>query len=235
MQNALALSCTRAQGRTHTPPAAGAAGARSATASRAQLASSSHSARARDLTHTRGAGCTRRREGEGRELHHSPHLNALTAMLATRCMRRMAPVGSRSMANFTGVWPIMATPFNADETVDLEGFSKCISFMKDAGCDGATIIGVLGESNRLLDNEREALIKTYALAAAWCTAPNHAVVGLIRVCLSQGCRGGGRHAHLRRHQPPGHLRDSRTLADGRGVWRSRSDGDAVQGGRAADR
>ena len=59
----------------------------------------------------------------------------------------------------------MATPFKADETVDLEAFDKCISFMKDAGCDGATIVGVLGESNRLLDSEREALIKT-AVAAA---------------------------------------------------------------------
>ncbi len=89
-------------------------------------------------------------------------------MLSTRCMRRaaMSPLGSRSMANFTGVWPIMATPFNADESVDLEGFSKCISFMKDAGCDGATIIGVLGESNRLMDQEREALIKTCVLSVA---------------------------------------------------------------------
>jgi len=86
-------------------------------------------------------------------------------MLASRsaAMRRaaLAPA-SRTMASFTGVWPIMATPFNADETVDLEGFDKCISFMKDAGCDGATIIGVLGESNRLMDSEREALIKTCA-------------------------------------------------------------------------
>lgn len=88
-------------------------------------------------------------------------------MLATHAMRRaaLAPAASRSMASFTGVWPIMATPFNADETVDLEGFGKCISFMKDAGCDGATIIGVLGESNRLMDSEREALIKTCATPA----------------------------------------------------------------------
>ena len=143
-------------------------------------------------------------------------------MLATRCMRRaaMAPVGTRSMANFTGVWPIMATPFNADETVDLEGFSKCISFMKDAGCDGATIIGVLGESNRLLDKEREDLIKTCALelnGAGVSCQPSIAGRALCLTCggtLPQGCRGGGRHADLRRHEPPRYLRDSRTFTDG---------------------
>eukprot|EP01048_Picozoa_sp_COSAG05_P025638 COSAG05_NODE_6618_length_930_cov_1.330927_1_plen_90_part_01 len=59
----------------------------------------------------------------------------------------------------------MATPFAEDESVDLASFDKCISFMRDAGCDGCTIIGVLGESNRLLDSERADLIKT-AVAAA---------------------------------------------------------------------
>ena len=77
----------------------------------------------------------------------------------------------------------MATPFKADETVDLEAFDKCISFMKDAGCDGATIVGVLGESNRLLDSEREALIKTPVAAAsgvpsASARAPSAATRGL---------------------------------------------------------
>lgn len=110
-----------------------------------------------------GGGGRARRQGS---CWHTP---SLLSMLSTRCMRRAAmaaPLGSRSMANFTGVWPIMATPFNADETVDLEGFSKCISFMKDAGCDGTTIIGVLGESNRLMDQERESLIKTCVFSAA---------------------------------------------------------------------
>lgn len=59
---------------------------------------------------------------------------------------------------FNGVFPIMATPFNPDETLDLGGFTTALRFMADAGADGATIIGVLGESNRLVDNERAALI-----------------------------------------------------------------------------
>jgi hypothetical protein len=159
-------------------------------------------------------------------------------MLSTRCMRRAAmaaPLGSRSMANFTGVWPIMATPFNADETVDLEGFSKCISFMKDAGCDGTTIIGVLGESNRLMDQERESLIKTCVFSAAHVhhtflllvSAARQLAVMRCAVRVSQGCRRGGRYADLCRHKPPRHLRNSWTLADGRGVRCSGSDGYTV--------
>jgi dihydrodipicolinate synthase/N-acetylneuraminate lyase len=89
---------------------------------------------------------------------------ASAASTAASARRGMASA-SAAPPTFTGVWPIMATPFREDESADLESFAKCISFMNEAGCDGATIIGVLGESNRLLDAEREALIRT-AVAAA---------------------------------------------------------------------
>lgn len=67
---------------------------------------------------------------------------------------------------FTGVLPILATPFDNDENLDLESFDGMIRFMAELGVDGVTILGVLGESNRLLDHEREALIKTAVHAAA---------------------------------------------------------------------
>lgn len=67
---------------------------------------------------------------------------------------------------FTGVLPILATPFDNDENLDLESFDRMIRFMAELGVDGVTILGVLGESNRLLDHEREALIKTAVHAAA---------------------------------------------------------------------
>lgn len=65
---------------------------------------------------------------------------------------------------FTGVWPIVATPFKsgADESVDYSSFEKIIDFFGNqlsSVCNGLTIIGVLGESNRLTDSERECLIK----------------------------------------------------------------------------
>ena len=62
----------------------------------------------------------------------------------------------------------MATPFNADESLDLRGFAKSVKFMETAGADGCTIVGVLGESNRMTDAEREALIKTAVGAVADC-------------------------------------------------------------------
>lgn len=73
----------------------------------------------------------------------------------TRLLSTVAPPVA-----FRGVWPIMATPFRTDETVDLDGFAKSVKFMAEAGCNGCTIVGVLGESNRMLDSERAALIQT---------------------------------------------------------------------------
>jgi 4-hydroxy-tetrahydrodipicolinate synthase len=61
--------------------------------------------------------------------------------------------------SFTGVYPILATPFHDDESLDLESFDRLVRFMAEAGVDGVTILGVLGEANRMLDREREQLIR----------------------------------------------------------------------------
>lgn len=68
--------------------------------------------------------------------------------------------------NFTGVFPILVTPFTDDEDIDLDSFARIVDFMCQLGVDGVTILGVLGESNRLLDAEREELIKTAVDAAS---------------------------------------------------------------------
>ena len=60
---------------------------------------------------------------------------------------------------FTGVIPILATPFNDDESLDLASWRRLLEFMVDLGVDGVTILGVLGESNRLNDDERQTLIE----------------------------------------------------------------------------
>jgi 4-hydroxy-tetrahydrodipicolinate synthase len=67
--------------------------------------------------------------------------------------------------NFEGVFPILATPFDENENPDLESFDRLVRFIGGLGVDGITILGVLGEANRLLDDERETLIRT-AVAAA---------------------------------------------------------------------
>lgn len=66
---------------------------------------------------------------------------------------------------FEGVFPILATPFEGNENPDLESFDHLVRFIGGLGVDGITILGVLGEANRLLDREREQLIRT-AVAAA---------------------------------------------------------------------
>jgi 4-hydroxy-tetrahydrodipicolinate synthase len=67
--------------------------------------------------------------------------------------------------SFTGVFPILVTPFDEKENVDLESFVRVVRFMAEIGVDGVTILGVLGESNRMVDSEREQLIMA-AVAAA---------------------------------------------------------------------
>jgi 4-hydroxy-tetrahydrodipicolinate synthase len=62
------------------------------------------------------------------------------------------------MSAFQGVIPILATPFHDDESLDLSSWSRMLEFMVSLGVDGVTILGVLGESNRLNDHERAALI-----------------------------------------------------------------------------
>ena len=66
---------------------------------------------------------------------------------------------------FKGVFPILVTPFDDHGNLDVESFDRTVRFMADVGVDGVTIIGVLGESNRMLDAEREQLIKTAVGAA----------------------------------------------------------------------
>jgi 4-hydroxy-tetrahydrodipicolinate synthase len=64
-----------------------------------------------------------------------------------------------------GVVPILATPFHDDESLDAESLDRLVRFMIDAGTDGVTVLGVLGESNRLGDRDREAAIRAAVVAA----------------------------------------------------------------------
>ena len=68
--------------------------------------------------------------------------------------------------NFSGVFPILPTPFDEEGRLDLGSFERLIRFMADLDTDGVTILGVLGESSRLLDSEREQLIRTAVNTAA---------------------------------------------------------------------
>jgi 4-hydroxy-tetrahydrodipicolinate synthase len=70
-----------------------------------------------------------------------------------------------SAFDYTGVIPILATPFNDDESLDLESLTKMIQFNASVGVNGVTVLGLLGESNRLTDRDREQLVSTAVIAA----------------------------------------------------------------------
>src|SRR5690242_3978819 len=57
-----------------------------------------------------------------------------------------------------GVHCVMATPFLPDESLDLESVDRLLDYLIQQGCDGALILGVLGEADRLTDAERERVI-----------------------------------------------------------------------------
>ncbi|MDE3196718.1 MAG: dihydrodipicolinate synthase family protein, partial [Acidobacteriota bacterium] len=69
------------------------------------------------------------------------------------------------MFHFTGVIPILATPFFDDESLDLASLGRLITFAAEAGSSAVTLLGVLGESNRLTDGERARLIAAAVKAA----------------------------------------------------------------------
>lgn len=70
------------------------------------------------------------------------------------------------MTDLHGVIPILATPFHDDESLDLPSLTRLIEFSAEVGANGVTLLGVLGESNRLTDAERSTLIRTAVQAAA---------------------------------------------------------------------
>lgn len=65
----------------------------------------------------------------------------------------------------TGVFNITPTPFHPDGTLDLDSLTRLTGFTRDAGVNGMTILGVLGEADKLTERERDTVIET-TLAAA---------------------------------------------------------------------
>src|SRR4030067_1856913 len=68
--------------------------------------------------------------------------------------------------SFEGVFPILVTPFDEREEIDLESFARVARFMAEIGVDGVTILGVLGEANRLGGEERGGIDAAVGSAAA---------------------------------------------------------------------
>ena len=57
-----------------------------------------------------------------------------------------------------GVWNIVPTPFAPDGGLDIASLPGLTAFVRPAGVDGMTILGVLGEAAKLADEERRQVI-----------------------------------------------------------------------------
>src|SRR6516165_4702908 len=67
---------------------------------------------------------------------------------------------------FQGVMPVLVTPFNDDESLDVESLRSLVRFMPQVGADAVTVLGVLGEADRLTESERERVIETVVEASS---------------------------------------------------------------------
>lgn len=60
----------------------------------------------------------------------------------------------------TGVFNITPTPFLADGALDLDSLRRLTAFTRGTGVQGMTILGVLGEADKLTEGERDQVIET---------------------------------------------------------------------------
>ena len=60
----------------------------------------------------------------------------------------------------SGVYNIMATPFDEQGVLDLASLRTLVDFQLEAGADGLTILGIMGEAHKLLDEEKLEVIRT---------------------------------------------------------------------------
>jgi len=58
---------------------------------------------------------------------------------------------------YRGVFPVVPTIFHQDGSLDLEGQTRCVDFMIDAGSNGVCILANFSEQFALSDEEREVL------------------------------------------------------------------------------
>lgn len=64
------------------------------------------------------------------------------------------------MSEITGIFNILATPFDSNMAVDVSSLQKLVNFQIDKGAFGLTILGVLGEAAKLSVDERKLILDT---------------------------------------------------------------------------
>jgi 2-keto-3-deoxy-L-arabinonate dehydratase len=67
---------------------------------------------------------------------------------------------SHSLARYSGLFPVVPTPFTESGELDLASQKRCVDFMIDAGSNGLAILANFSEQFLLADDERELLTRT---------------------------------------------------------------------------
>lgn len=62
--------------------------------------------------------------------------------------------------DFSGIFNILATPFDAEQQLDIASLQKLVAFQMEKGAQGLTILGVLGEAAKLSVEERQQVMQT---------------------------------------------------------------------------
>ena len=80
-----------------------------------------------------------------------------------------------------GVYIIAPTPFGSDGALDESSVGKFTDFAIEKGVDGITILGVMGETGKVSEHERERIIASFLEAADGrvpiCVGTTHAATG----------------------------------------------------------
>jgi len=63
-----------------------------------------------------------------------------------------------------GIYPIVPTPFDEKGAIDAESIGTLTALMVRGGVDGLAILGVMGEADRLTDEERERAVQAFRAA-----------------------------------------------------------------------
>jgi 4-hydroxy-tetrahydrodipicolinate synthase len=95
-----------------------------------------------------------------------------------------------------GVYAIAPTPFHDDGRVDTNSIDRIVDFYREAGCDGVTVLGIMGEAPKLEQSEAVAVAAQVIRRAngmpviVGVSAPGFAAMrGLARAALDAGAAG----------------------------------------------
>jgi 4-hydroxy-tetrahydrodipicolinate synthase len=95
-----------------------------------------------------------------------------------------------------GTFAIAPTPFHDDGRIDEASLDRLVDFYTEVGCNGVTILGILGEAPKLAGAEAEAIVKRFVRRAksmqiiVGVSAPGFAAMqALARASMDAGAAG----------------------------------------------